>query len=106
MTRAFSLIALATSLLVLLSVPRAEAAPIRECGNAGTLHDGQVRVYNVTSRNVVCPRARRFARNQMRYGGPACAEDRYCTYRGWRCTHFPGDIRCTNSARVIHWHYR
>jgi hypothetical protein len=107
-TRGFTLSALAVALLVLPA--SAEAAPIRECGDAGTLYNGQVSVYNVTSRNVPCPRARRFARRQVRYGGPACREDRFCTYRGWRCTHYShrgeSDVRCTRSSgRVVHWQY-
>jgi hypothetical protein len=87
-----------------------EAVPIRECGTAGTLYSGQVRVYNVTSRVVSCGFARRFARRQMLYAGPACREDRWCTYRGWRCRHVAyraeGDIRCTTSGgRVVRWQY-
>jgi hypothetical protein len=88
----------------------AEAAPIRECGDAGTLYGGQVRVYNVTSRVVGCRFARRFARAQIRHGGPACREDRWCSYRGWRCRHVAyrteSDIRCTKSGgRVVRWQY-
>ncbi len=90
--------------------PAQAAAPIRECGRAGTLYNGQVSVYNVTSRNVPCPRARRFARRQILYGGPACREDRWCTYRGWRCRHVAYraevDIRCTKGGgRVVRWQY-
>jgi hypothetical protein len=86
------------------------AAPIRECGRAGTLYGGAVSVYNVTTRKVACQRARRFARRQILYGGPACREDRHCTYRGWRCTHFSysseSDVRCTKpDGRVIRWQY-
>jgi hypothetical protein len=91
--------------VVLASPVSAEAAPIRECGNAGIVYDGHVRIFNVTSRNVACWKARRFARRQMLNAGPACREDRYCTSRGWRCTHFPGDIRCVGTGRVIRWHY-
>jgi hypothetical protein len=92
------------------AVAPAEAAPIRECGNAGTLYSGQVRVYNVTSRVVGCRFARRFARAQIRQGGPACREDRWCTYRGWRCRHVAyraeSDVRCTKSGgRVVRWQY-
>jgi hypothetical protein len=89
------------------------AAPIRECGNAGTLYNGQVRIYNVTSRVVRCRFARRFARSQVRYGGPACREDRWCTYRGWRCRHIAyrteSDVRCTrftaHAVLVVRWQY-
>jgi hypothetical protein len=84
----------------------AEAAPIRECGDAGSFFGGAVRIYNVTSRVVLCPRARRFARRYFRHGGPACREDRYCTYRGWRCRNVASreetDSRCTNTGgRVV-----
>lgn len=87
------------------------AAPIRECGRAGTLYGGAVSVYNVTTRRVACPKARRFARRQTLYGGPACREDRHCTYQGWRCTHFSNagesGMRCTKpGGRVIRWQYR
>jgi hypothetical protein len=86
------------------------AASIRECGGAGTLYNGQVRVYNVTSRVVSCRFARRFARRQILYGGPACREDRWCTYQGWRCRHIAyraeSDIRCSKSGgRVVRWQY-
>ena len=72
----------------------AEAAPIRECADAGSF-GGAVRIYNVTSRVLLCPRARRFARRYFRHGGPACREDRYCTYRGWALQErrFPGGDR-------------
>jgi len=80
----------------------AEAAPIRECGDAGSFFGGAVRIYNVTSRVLLCPRARRFARRYFRHGGPACREDRYCTYRGWRCRNVASreetDSRCTNTG--------
>jgi hypothetical protein len=103
-------VALVAAVVLLPVSAEGEAAPIRECGNAGSLHDGQVHVYNVTSRVVSCSFARRFARRQMLYGGPACREDRWCTYRRWRCRHVAyrveGDIRCTNSGgRVVRWQY-
>jgi hypothetical protein len=91
----------------------AHSAPIRECGNAGTLYGGNVSIYNVTSRAVSCHVARRFARRYIKYGGPACAEDRYCIYRGWDCTNvgyrIPGgyevDSRCINDARVVRFQH-
>ena len=51
----------------------AAAAPIKECGPAGPLYDGQVALYNVMGRKVACPKARRFARNSVYYGGPETA---------------------------------
>jgi hypothetical protein len=87
----------------------AQPAPIRECGDAGSAHGGNVLLYNVTSRNVACWKARRFARRQYLSGGPACREDRWCTYRGWLCRHvayrYEADVRCTNGDRVIRWQY-
>jgi hypothetical protein len=108
--RVIATAALAAAVTATPAAPAAEGAPIRECGNAGTLYAGQVRVYNVTSRVVGCRFARRFARRQMLDAGPACREDRWCTYRGWRCRHVTyraeGDIRCTNSGgRVVRWQY-
>jgi hypothetical protein len=93
-----------------LRVRGSAAAPIRECGDAGRLYTGRVQVYNVTSRVVGCRFARRFARSQILYGGPACREDRWCTYRGWTCRHVAyrdeSDIRCTKSGgRVVRWQY-
>jgi hypothetical protein len=90
-------------------VARSAQAPIRECGNAGTLYNGRVRLYNVTTRVVPCPRARRWVRRHMRTRSSACAEDRWCWYRGWRCRHIAyraeGDVRCTRGRRVIRWQY-
>jgi hypothetical protein len=105
MRRALGAILAAASLVAVTTAP-ADAAPIRECGDAGTFFNGAVSIYNVTSRVVPCPRARRFARRYYRYGGPACREDRYCTYRGWRCRNVAyreeTDSRCTNSGgRVV-----
>jgi hypothetical protein len=85
-----------------LPVSHAGAHPIKECGNAGTLYDGAISVYNVTTRAVSCRAARRFARRYIVYGGPACAEDRYCRYRGWRCRNVAVgaeiDSRCKRDA--------
>jgi hypothetical protein len=83
------------------------AAPIRECGDLG--HRG---IYNVTSRMVRCRSARSLARRI--FTDPACAEDRFCRFRGFRCTHhnYPipggreGDVRCTRSGgRVVRFQY-
>jgi hypothetical protein len=79
----------------------AGAAPIRECGKSGR------GIYNVTARSVSCETARRFARRVIT--DPACAEDRYCRYRGWRCTHYyargENDMRCLQGTRVIRFQY-
>jgi hypothetical protein len=85
------------SFFLLVGVVVAAAVPIstfatsgvRECGNAGTLYRGEVRLTNVTSRNVVCSEARRFARSFHLKGGQesdyTCSEDFYCTFRGYQC---------------------
>ena len=94
-----------------VAVEDASAATIRECGSAGSLYSGQVRLYNVTSRLMPCRTARRFARNFVFKSGPetdfTCSEDRYCRWRGWRCRNVavPGEIdhRCTSRGRVVRW---
>jgi hypothetical protein len=86
---------------------RTAQAPIRECGDLS----GR-RIYNITARRVSCRFARRFARHIFR--NPACAEDRYCRFRSFRCTHYnyripggrEGDVRCTRSGgRVVRFQY-
>lgn len=99
------------ALAAAIPVSQAAAHPIRDCGNAGTLYGGAVKVYKITSRAVRCPAARRFSRTYIRYGGSACAEDRYCRYRDWRCKNVSSggemDSRCTKGAhRVIRFQYR
>jgi hypothetical protein len=98
--------------LVLASGAPAEAAPIRECGEA---HLGALTIHNVTTRAVSCYSGRRFARRYVAHGSPACQEDRYCTHRGWRCTNvgrtlggglYEIDTRCVKQARVVHWQVR
>lgn len=83
------------------------AAPIRECGRLP--HGG---IYNITTRIVRCRFARTFARRV--FTNPACAEDRFCRFRGFRCTHYnypipgghEGDVRCTKSGgRVVRFQY-
>jgi hypothetical protein len=82
------------------------AARIRECGDVNR------HIYNVTTRVVPCRFARRFARRVIT--DPACAEDRYCRYRGWRCRNvgyriprgYEVDSRCTRSGgRVVRFQY-
>jgi hypothetical protein len=79
------------------------AAPIRECGMHGAIH-------NVTSRNVPCPDARRFARW---YGFVGAGFRSHFVAPSWWCrvSQAPGgfyerDVRCTASrGRVIRWQY-
>jgi hypothetical protein len=89
-------------------VPHVQAAAsIRECGRLT-----QRRIYNITTRVVRCRFARGFARRV--FTDPACAEDRFCQFRGFHCTHrnYPipggreGDVRCTRSGgRVVRFQY-
>jgi hypothetical protein len=87
----------------------AQAAPITECGGAGSLYGGGIRITNVTTRGVKCPTARRFSRSFVTRGGPACNEDRYCRFRGWDCLQYARggkiDTRCTTGSRVIRWQW-
>jgi hypothetical protein len=112
--RGFTLLAVALVAVTPSAAAEADAAPIRECDSAGWLYGGQLRISNVTSRAVPCPSARRFARRYILYGGPACSEDRYCTYRGWSCTNvgyqvgraYEIDSRCVKGRRVVRWQSR
>jgi hypothetical protein len=95
---------------MLLATP-AYAAPIRECGNFGFTANGDGPMwtyrqisgaspaYNLTTRNVACRYARRFA---LRYRGT----DTY--FPSWHCRerndYELSDVRCTGPRRrVIHW---
>jgi hypothetical protein len=84
----------------------AATAPIRECGDVNRS------IYNVTSRVVSCRTARRLVRRLVIL--PGCTEDRYCHYRGWRCTQYgyriprgyETDSRCTKpGGRVVRYQY-
>ena len=102
------LLVAAVSLSLVLAAP-AGAAPVRECGNYGDHGDGRTRwgmsdirgagLYNLTTRNVSCRTARRFA---QRYKGTDSG------YPTWRCREVSEyevyDVRCTASrGRVIRW---
>jgi hypothetical protein len=106
----------ATLIAALLTVgsatsPASAAAPVRDCGNYGYTADGAgpmwtyrqisgaTPAYNLTTRNVACGTARRFA---LRYRGT----DSY--FPAWRCRETNdyefSDVRCTASrGRAIHW---
>jgi hypothetical protein len=103
----------ATLIIIVLSCAAvtspATAAPIVECGNYGARDDGSfgwgstsisgAGIYNVTTRNVACAKARRFVR---RYRGT----DTF--YPAWHCREMNdyefSNIRCTASrGRVVHW---
>jgi hypothetical protein len=106
--RLVSVLALAlAALTVALAAASASAAPVRECGtyDLNTMRwtfrpsRGAVNVANLTTRNVSCTTARRFAR---RYRGT----DTY--FPTWRCREVQEyesfDVRCTASrGRVIRW---
>jgi hypothetical protein len=88
-------------------VARSAQGSIRECGDLR-----RRRIYNITTRRASCRFARRFARDI--FTNPACAEDRYCRFRGFRCTHYnyaipggrEGDVRCTRrGGRVVRFQY-
>jgi hypothetical protein len=102
-----ALLFVTTAIVAVAPAGSAVAAPIRECGNydpgRGWTYrsvSGATPVYNLTTRNVSCRTARRFAR---RYRGTdtyfpkwTCREVRY--YESWQ-------VRCTASGgRVIRWH--
>lgn len=91
-------LALAVSLLV---TPAAHASRIKSCGNA----DASAR--NVTTRNLSCPDARRFARAYgfVGYGNTTLRRGGYtCRHRIIRGSWFV-DVRCTRWIYVIRWQY-
>lgn len=103
-----TLVASLVALLAITATP-ASAGAVRECGSWGDHGDSQLRwgmspvrgfgIYNVTTRNVGCSTARRFAR---RYKGT----DSY--YPTWKCRetneYESSEVRCTRSGgRVIRW---
>ncbi len=82
-----------------------KAAEVRECGDAGTLYGGALRIKNVTTRGVRCSYAKYFARSLTYRGGPVCDEDLVCRFRGWRCVSrahgHQVDRRCTKGQRYV-----
>ena len=94
---------------------RTHASGVRNCGFAGYVFRGQVRIGNVTSRNVACGSARSFARafetKSGAQSGYSCSEDAVCTFRGWTCRNTvrnasSADHRCVNGNRVVRWQTR
>jgi hypothetical protein len=108
--RALLIVPLAAAALLAAVASAPARGAINECGRAGTLYGGQVRLVNVTTRGVACRTARRFARRFVSHGSPACMEDRYCRHRGWDCLNYAGsasiDTRCATGIRVIRWQWR
>ena len=83
----------------------AQAAPIRNCGDAGS------NIHNVTTRNLTCSTARRAAKQAgfIQHGNYTFThptDDRYrCRVRipdprSWRV-----DVRCTYWFYVVRWQY-
>jgi hypothetical protein len=113
-----SIVAAVLALMVPVTT-EADAAPVRECGSAGTIYDGAVKLTNVTSRNVRCSRARRLFRQFELHSGEesgfTCSEDFYCEWRGWHCRNDGRsrryvDHRCEKPAPdrtyVVRWQAR
>jgi hypothetical protein len=105
MTRALTiLVALAGFALAaeasLSATPASAAAPVRECGDMS-----HRLAYNITSRVVSCPEARRVVRRWnntvAQRGGDGRVRGLYCRYRN--IGYEAGDIRCTAGRRVVRW---
>jgi hypothetical protein len=113
LARGIAATSLITTLLAIGSIANeaSAAGPVRDCGNYGFTAGGDgpmwtyrqvsgaTPAYNLTTRNVGCGTARRFA---LRYRGT----DTY--FPAWRCRESNdyefSDVRCTASrGRVIHW---
>jgi hypothetical protein len=66
-----------------------QAATYKSCGSAGSVYSGALALTRVKAKNTTCRKARRFARAfTLKSGdetGYRCAEDFYCTWRGWQC---------------------
>lgn len=93
----------------------ASSASVTACGAAGSVFEGQVRIANVTTRNVPCQTAREFAVDFETTSGPetdfGCSEDASCTWRGWTCRNDgrqarSKDHRCEKGDRVVRWQAR
>jgi hypothetical protein len=81
----------------------AVASPIRECGHITFAHGSPAGIDNLTTRNVACPYARRFALQitarfpfPRHWAGFACRSYFYDHQLAF-------DIRCVKTAQVIHW---
>jgi hypothetical protein len=81
----------------------ASASPIRECGNIPEVQGSPAGVLNLTTRNVSCSSARRFAVQVTaqypfphRWAGFVCRDNYFDDGLQF-------DIRCVERSRVIHW---
>jgi hypothetical protein len=98
--------ALVAALAVLTTIGvagTASASPIRECGNIPEVQGSPAGVLNLTTRDVSCSSARRFAVQVTvqypfphRWAGFACL-DNYFDHG------LQFDIRCVEGSHVIHW---
>lgn len=103
--------ALACAALATCLLTEPAAATVYRCGHAGPRYQGAYFILGVTSRDVPCSSAKRFANSEVRDGGAVCDEDAYCTFQRWRCHRTgAGDdgqehilIRCVKAARMIRW---
>jgi hypothetical protein len=77
--------AVLSALVVTVGVGSAEAATFKQCGSAGTMYGGSVKLTKVQAKHTTCRKAKGFVRTYTKHSGPACAEDFYCTWRGWHC---------------------
>jgi len=93
----------------------ASSAPVTACGAAGSVFQGQVRIANVTARNVPCQTAREFAAGFETTSGAEtdfrCSEDASCIWRGWTCRNDGRQARsiehrCEKGDRVVRWQAR
>jgi hypothetical protein len=97
-----SLLAVATVVVATtIAAPgEASAAAVRECGDLPAQY-----AYNITTRRVSCPEARRVVRRWNRtaaQGGSPYVRGLYCRFR--EIGHEAGDIRCTGRGRrVVRW---
>ena len=93
----------------------AQASPIRECGNwvqtdaqPGTWHWSYryslsySPVRNLTTRNVSCSKARRFAVD-VGFSGQGYSHGFICSWRYYGRGYRQFDVRCTGGSSVIHW---
>lgn len=93
----------------------AASGTVNGCGSGGSVFRGQVRITDVTSRNVPCATARGFAADFETLSGAEtdfrCSEDASCTWRGWECRNDGRprgsiDHRCEKGNRVVRWQAR
>lgn len=114
--------AMLSLLAIAFAFPSSANASVRECGDVGKVQSGQKVVYNVTTRDVGCAFARRFARARERVrfrtrcdgnahhvtpDGKHRPKSGRCRFRGYMCTTrpVPSDVdrRSVRGKKVIRW---